>query len=377
MTLVNAFGAIALDSTLQAIRDRLPILGQKNKAGSVSVTLASDQDTLPVSGPLTDTQLRASAVPVSGTFFQATQPISASALPLPTGAATETTLASLNTKTPAVGQTTMSASSPVVIASDQSNVPVTPQAVSTTGNITALNGSVTLTTQGTSGVAIDLRGTFVATVTFQGTIDGTTFFNLQATPVASSNNVAAVTTAAAAGAWYVQSGGCVQVRAIATAFTSGTITATIRGVTSPGWVYSASVGATNAVTISSGTVTTVTTVGSQTPVVPTASFINSAATTNATAVKASAGTVWSIIVSNVNAAARYVKFYNLAVAPTVGTSVPVFTITISAGSTVQIDGGANGIRFGTGIALAITGAMADSDTTAVAASEIKVSTQYT
>jgi len=32
--------------------------------------------TLPVSGPLTDAQMRAVAVPVSGTFFQATQPIS-------------------------------------------------------------------------------------------------------------------------------------------------------------------------------------------------------------------------------------------------------------------------------------------------------------
>lgn len=37
---------------------------------------------------LTDTQLRATAVPVSGTFFQTTQPVSASSLPLPSGAAT-------------------------------------------------------------------------------------------------------------------------------------------------------------------------------------------------------------------------------------------------------------------------------------------------
>jgi hypothetical protein len=44
---------------------------------------------LPVSGPLTDTQLRASAVLVTGTFFQATQPVSAAALPLPAGAAQE------------------------------------------------------------------------------------------------------------------------------------------------------------------------------------------------------------------------------------------------------------------------------------------------
>lgn len=43
---------------------------------------------LTVDGPLTDAQLRAAAVPVSGTFYQATQPVSAAALPLPSGAAT-------------------------------------------------------------------------------------------------------------------------------------------------------------------------------------------------------------------------------------------------------------------------------------------------
>lgn len=44
---------------------------------------------------------------------------------LPTGAATETTLAALNTKTPSLGQTTMSASVPVAIASNQTALPVT------------------------------------------------------------------------------------------------------------------------------------------------------------------------------------------------------------------------------------------------------------
>jgi hypothetical protein len=57
--------------------------------------------TTAVTGPLTDTQLRATAVPVSGTFFQATQPVSAASLPLPTGASTEATLSALNTKIPA------------------------------------------------------------------------------------------------------------------------------------------------------------------------------------------------------------------------------------------------------------------------------------
>lgn len=62
-----------------------------------------------------------------------TQPVSAAALPLPIGAATEatlatraseTTLAAINTKTPALGQAAMAASTPVVIASNQSAVPV-------------------------------------------------------------------------------------------------------------------------------------------------------------------------------------------------------------------------------------------------------------
>lgn len=60
-----------------------------------------------------------------------TQPVSAASLPLPTGASTSalqttgnTSVASIDTKTPPLGQTTMAASTPVVIASNQSTVPV-------------------------------------------------------------------------------------------------------------------------------------------------------------------------------------------------------------------------------------------------------------
>lgn len=127
----------------------------------------------------------------------------------------------------------------------------------------------------------------------------------------------------------------------------------------------------------SGTVTATVTGGTTLPVTPTQSFVNSAATTNATSTKASAGTVWSVVVSNINAAARYLKLYNKASAPTVGTDVPVIVVPIPAGAVVQIDGGSNGIRFGTGIAWALTTGAADSDTGAVAASEHKVAIAYT
>lgn len=114
-----------------------------------------------------------------------------------------------------------------------------------------------------------------------------------------------------------------------------------------------------------------------TPVTPTQSFVNSAASTNATSTKNSAGTVWSILASNINAAARYLKLYNKASAPTVGTDTPVMTIPLPAGQVVSINLNSNGLRFGTGIAWALTTGAADNDTGAVAAGEHKIAIAYT
>ena len=113
-----------------------------------------------------------------------------------------------------------------------------------------------------------------------------------------------------------------------------------------------------------------------TPTTPTASIITSAATTNATSIKASAGTLYSITCSNAGAAAVFVKLYNLAAAPTVGTSSIALTIPIAASSVVTIPLGAQGMRFGTGIALAITNLVTEADATAVAANQVKVLTSY-
>jgi hypothetical protein len=81
-----------------------PLTDSQLRATAVPVS-----GTVTATGPLTDAQLRASAVPVSGTFYQATQPVSASSLPLPSGAATSakqdtgnTSLASIDAKITAV-----------------------------------------------------------------------------------------------------------------------------------------------------------------------------------------------------------------------------------------------------------------------------------
>lgn len=99
-------------------------------------------------------------------------------------------------------------------------------------------------------------------------------------------------------------------------------------------------------------------------------LLSSAATTNATLIKASAGRLFLIIGRNNAASIRYLKFYNKASAPTVGTDVPVLTIALDASSRFEIDLNPYGQFFTTGIAFAITGALADNDTTAIAAADI-------
>lgn len=109
---------------------------------------------------------------------------------------------------------------------------------------------------------------------------------------------------------------------------------------------------------------------------PTAgSFIKrhiSAANTTGVLVKGAAGTIQSITVSNVNAAVRFLKLYDKATAPTVGTDTPVMTIAMvggAVGNCVTHHFGQDGLSFSLGIGLGITTLVADNDTTAPAATE--------
>lgn len=105
------------------------------------------------------------------------------------------------------------------------------------------------------------------------------------------------------------------------------------------------------------------------------SKVLSAATTNATVVKASAGRVigWSIV--NTTAAIKYLRLYNKTTAPTVGTDSPVSVIPIPANgiATVSHPGG---IGFATGIGYSITGASPDLDATATAVGDVVGSIYY-
>lgn len=150
----------AIAASVASIDTKTPTVGQKTMALSSPVVIASDQSAVAVSGPLTDTQLRASPVPVS-----------AASLPLPSGAATaanqatqitaeqaiQVSVASIDTKTPALGQAVMASSSPVVIASNQSAIhtivdsSALPSGAATEATLSTLNGKVISDSSGASG----------------------------------------------------------------------------------------------------------------------------------------------------------------------------------------------------------------------------------
>ena len=106
----------------------------------------------------------------------------------------------------------------------------------------------------------------------------------------------------------------------------------------------------------------------------------SAATTNATSVKATAGTLGGVsFCSTQQYAAPWfasLKFYDKASVPTVGTDTPVFQINIFEhyGGIFSIP--AAGIKFQNGIAFAITVGGSIADTTAVAVNAVSVSLLY-
>lgn len=98
-------------------------------------------------------------------------------------------------------------------------------------------------------------------------------------------------------------------------------------------------------------------------------LLTTAATTNGANIKASAGVCYQISGNNTVASKKYIKLYNKATAPTVGTDVPVMTIAIPVSAAFSID--LRGRYFPLGIGIAITAAAADADVAAIGAGDIE------
>jgi hypothetical protein len=169
-TKITGVATTALQTTgnasLSSIDTKTPALGQQLAAASSPVVLTAAQiaTLTPQTNALTDAQLRASAVPVS-----------ASSLPLPTGAATEATLSAINTKVPS--NLTVSATrllvdnSGVVQPVSASSLPL-PTGAATETTLSALNTKVTAVNTGAVVVSSSVLPTGASTSALQTSGNG-------------------------------------------------------------------------------------------------------------------------------------------------------------------------------------------------------------
>jgi len=243
------------------------------------------------------------------------------------------------------------------------------------GPITANGGIVPISGQTTrdniqaidcrhwNSASVQISGTFLATLTFQMSNDGVNWL----TVIGTSNGGLTAATSSGPGIFIVPIS-TKYFRVQCTAYTSGTAQVNIN-------MSSTTPISTNSTVTISGTpnVATSPQVGQG---FSSWSHIVSAATTNATSVKASAGIINDIVVSNNGAGVAYFKLYDKASAPTVGTDTPIATILIPINGTVVIPAGWASMRLGTGIAYAITGGAAVADVTAVTAAQVVGTINY-
>lgn len=100
----------------------------------------------------------------------------------------------------------------------------------------------------------------------------------------------------------------------------------------------------------------------------TSRIASAAANTNATVAKATPGELYVISGYNAAATVLYLKFYNKATAPTVGTDVPVMTLALPATAAFSFD--MHGHYFSTGIGYGMVTGAADNNTTALTAADV-------
>ena len=250
----------------------------------------------------------------------------------------------------------------------------------TTGSITANAQTIFANVDRASTVTISMVATTLVghNATFEYSNNSTTGTdgNWYGVQVARSNaNTAETATgvlaATPAYGWEVSVNAYKWIRVRATAHTSGTAAYIIKQgsyATEP--VPIIQVTGTQPV---SGTVTaTVTPPAPATPY-----FVNSAATTNGALILTGTSSVHSLWATNEGASPAYIKLYNKATAPTVGTDVPEMIIPVPA-AVGGVPGVANPnmgfipFRFALGLGIAITRNAIFSDTTAIGAGEVKV-----
>ena len=98
-------------------------------------------------------------------------------------------------------------------------------------SLTAINSAVTLTLKGQAKANVQVTGTWVATLSFEGTVDGTNWFALNAVPPTTG---IPVTTTTANGQWSIEVSALSSFRVRVSAYTSGTAVVSALASQGPG-----------------------------------------------------------------------------------------------------------------------------------------------
>lgn len=250
-----------------------------------------------------------------------------------------------------------------------------------TGSITASAQTLFINTERASNLTVTMVATTLvghnATFEYSNNSTNGTNGNWYGVQVVRSNantveTVTGVLAATPVYGWEASVNGYKWFRVRATAHTSGTASYILQpGAYATEPIPAAQVTATQPVSVTAGTVN---------PVVPaTPYFVNSAASTNGALILTGTSNVSSFYATNEGATAAYIKLYNKATAPTVGTDVPEMTIPVPGAAAVSgvpgvatIPIGFHGFRFALGLGIAITRNAVHTDTTAIGAGEVKV-----
>lgn len=250
--------------------------------------------------------------------------------------------------------------------------------------VATANSAVEISMVDKAVLMIQISGTYTGILSLQGTVDGTnwvTFSNDLIFKYGASGGYSAFSTniaSAAVGLFGVDAAGFQKVRLTALAAVTGSASISMRASAYPGpktaaaTLYTGANGTGNAIVQTAS-----------------ASLMSSFSSTKRKAaggtvaadglnVKASTGAVIGGSISNLSASLRYLKFYNKASAPTVGTDTPVFTIPVQPNSTLLLAEffSAMPTKFSTGISFAMTTGIDDTDVGVVTAGDLMLNLIY-
>lgn len=249
-----------------------------------------------------------------------------------------------------------------------------------TSPLAAAGDTVVIPLLGFNGAVFALAGAFTGLAgAFEASYnDGANYLAVSAVSVAGGAPVTTVSGLAAVSAYEVYAAGATHVRFRVTAITAGPANAIARPFVfaadpAPG-VSGGNVGISGNPVLGAGA-NLVGDVGLQVRttaggIASVARLLSAAATTNATSAKASAGRLYKARGYNAATSVRYLKLYNKASAPTVGTDTPIATLALGPSQAFDIDLQPLGEYFSTGIAYALTTGSADTDTGALTAADI-------